>query len=107
MPAELASELVLPAPPVTVDFDLEPALNNLYTLVLLTYSENLSSLDEWVTRTWNSMSPERRHNNRLVMEGLHFAVVPIRHWNSFEDYLNDLTATDPVILRDRLLYRLT
>jgi ArsR family transcriptional regulator, arsenate/arsenite/antimonite-responsive transcriptional repressor len=64
-------------------------------------------LDPWITTTWNSFSPERRHNNRLVMEGLHFAVMPVQSWKSFEDYLNDLTATDPVLLRDRLLERLT
>lgn len=106
MPAEIASELVLTAPASTIEFDLEPAFNNIYTLVLLNYSEKLSGLDDWVTRTWNTMSPERRHNNRLVMEGLHFAVVPIRSFKSFEEYLNDLTITDPITLRDRLLDRL-
>lgn len=107
MPAELAAQLVLPPPTTTVQFDLEPALNNIYTMVLLNYSESLSGLDDWVIRTANGFSPERRHNNRLVMEGLHFAVMPIRSWRSFEEYLNDLTATDPAVLRDRLLYRLS
>lgn len=106
MPAELVSELVLSAPPATIHFDLEPAYNNLYSLVLLNYSENLSGLDDWVTRTWRDLSPERRHNNRLVMEGLHFAVIPVRSWATFEEYLDDLTATDAVVLRDRLLERL-
>ncbi len=106
MPAELHDELVRATPPTTINFDLEPAFNNLYSLVILNYSETLSGMDEWVTRTWNGLSPERRHNNRLVMEGLHFAVMPIRSWKTFEDYLNDLTATDPVILRDRLINRL-
>lgn len=107
MPAELSSEFILTAPPTLVSFELEPAYNILYSMVLLNYSEQLSGLDEWVTRTWNSFSPERRHHNRLVMEGLHFAVVPIRSFHSFDEYLTDLTATDPVILRDRLLERLT
>ncbi len=106
MPAELASELILTAPSATIQFDLEPTFNNLYTLTLLNYSDELSGLDEWVTRTWNALSPERRHNNRLVMDGLHFAVVPIRSFKTFDEYLQDLTATDPIILRDRLLNRL-
>ncbi len=107
MPAEIHAELVRAAPPTTISFDLEPVFNNLYSLVLLNYAENLSGMDDWVTRTWNGLSPERRHNNRLVMEGLHFAVMPIRSWKTFEDYLNDLTTTDPVILRDRLINRLS
>lgn len=107
MPAEIQSELVRAAPLTTVTFDLEPAFSNLYSLVLVNYTESLSGLDPWITRTWESLSPERRHNNRLVMEGLHFAVMPVRSWKSFDAYLQDLTATDPVILRDRLLDRLS
>lgn len=107
MPAELQAELVRTAPPTTVHFDLEPAYNILYSLVLLNYAETLSGMDPFISRTWNSLSPERRHNNRLVMEGLHFAVIPIRSWKSFDEYLSDLTATDPIVLRDRLLSRLS
>lgn len=107
MPAELQSELLLAPQTPTIQFDLEPALNNLWSLVLFNYSDNLLGLDPWITNTWNALSPERKHNNRLVMEGLHFAVMPVRSWKSFEDYVNNLTATDPYLLRDRLLERLT
>lgn len=107
MATDLQAELVQTPPATTITFDLEPAFNTVYSLVLLNYAETLSGLDPFITRTWESLSPERRHNNRLVMEGLHFAVVPVRSWNSFEDYLNDLTATDPLVLRDRLLTRLS
>ncbi|TAH48325.1 MAG: ArsR family transcriptional regulator [Chloroflexota bacterium] len=106
MPAELQAELVQTIP-ATITFELEPAHNLLYSLLLLTYVEQMPGLDDWVTRTHNALSPERRHNNRLVLEGLHFAVVPTRSYNSFEEYLNDLEATDAVELRDRLLERLT
>lgn len=106
MPTDLQAELVRPVSPTTITFDLEPAFNTVYSLLLLNYSETLSGLDPFITQTWQALSPERRHNNRLVMEGLHFAVVPIRSFNSFDEYLADLTATDPIILRDRLLTRL-
>lgn len=106
MPSELQSELVILQPPQTVSFELEPAHNLLHSLLLLNASDHYSGLNEWVGRTWESMSPERRHNNRLVLEGLHYAIVPVRSWASFEDYVNDLAATDPVTLRDRLLTRL-
>ncbi len=105
MPAELQAELVRPHT-TTVEFGVEPAFNTLYSLVLLNYAENISGVDPFITNTWNALSAERRHNNRLVMEGLHFAVMPIRSWKSFDEYLQDLTATAPVVLRDRLLARL-
>lgn len=105
MPAELYAELVRTTP-TTITFEIEPAHNTLYSLMLLNYVEQMPGLDDWVTRTYNALSPERRHNNRLVMEGLHFAVAPIRSYSSFEEYLNALEATDAVELRDRLLKRL-
>jgi ArsR family transcriptional regulator len=107
MPAELQSELVQVAPPQSTSFELEAAHNNLYSLVLMNYSERLSGLDPFITNTAAAISPERRHNNMLVMEGLHFAVVPVKSWNSFEAYLTDLTNTDPFVLRDRLFSRLS
>lgn len=107
MPAQLQAELVRSLPATTIQFEIEPAHNALYSLMLLNFADTLSGLDDWITRTAQALSPERRHNNRLVLEGLHYAVSPIRSWASFEDYLDDLTATNPVELRDRLLERLT
>ncbi|OQY84376.1 MAG: hypothetical protein B6D41_15785 [Chloroflexi bacterium UTCFX4] len=106
MPAELQAELAQTISP-TVTFELEPAQNLLYSLMLLNYVEQMPGLDDWVTRTYNALSPERRHNNRLVLEGLHFAVAPIRSYKSFDEYMSDLEATDAVALRERLLRRLT
>jgi DNA-binding transcriptional ArsR family regulator len=107
MPAQLQTELIRNAPATSIQFEIEPAHNALYSMMLLNVADQLSGLDEWVTRTAQSLSPERRHNNRLVLEGLHYAVTPIRSWNSFEAYLDDLAASDPTELRDRLLERLT
>lgn len=107
MPAQLQTELLSTTPTTTVQFEIEPAHNALYSLMLLNFADTLSGLDDWVTRTAQALSPERRHNNRLVLEGLHYAVTPIRSWSSFQAYLDDLSATDPVELRDRLLERLT
>lgn len=106
MPFELQSELLRAAPTSTVSFEIEPVFNTLHDLVLINNSEHMSGLDPFIYETAHALSPDRKRNNRLVMEGLHFAVVPIRSFDSFEAYLNDLTATDPVILRDRLIERL-
>lgn len=103
MPVTLQSDLVVTAPATTISVALEPAQNMVHSLTLLNYVDQLSGLDEWVTRTAAAMSPERRHNNQLVFEGLHFSVAPIQSWASFEDYMNDLAQTSPLVLRDRLL----
>lgn len=103
MPVTLQSDLVVTAPATTISVALEPAQNMVHSLTLLNYVDQLSGLDEWVTRTAAAMSPERRHNNQLVFEGLHFSVAPIQSWASFEDYMNNLAQTSPLVLRDRLL----
>jgi DNA-binding transcriptional ArsR family regulator len=81
---------------------LEPAQNALYSLLLLDKVNKLSGLDDWVTRTAAALTPEQRHNNHLVLYGLHYAVVPDRSWPSFPAYVNHLAAQDPTVLRNRI-----
>ncbi|HEU5103245.1 MAG TPA: metalloregulator ArsR/SmtB family transcription factor [Roseiflexaceae bacterium] len=103
MPPSLETDLVARTPAASLRVALEPAQNILNSLTLLTAADKFSGLDDWVTRTAADMTPTERHRNTLVIEGLHFAVVPDRSWPSFTAYLDDLAARDPVALRDRLL----
>ena len=88
------------ASPISVA--LEPAHSVLNSLLLLDRSDKLSGLDEWVIRTAAALTPEQRHNNRLILIGLHYAIVPTQGWPSFPAYVNYLSAQDPTILRDRI-----
>src|SRR4051794_32271989 len=106
MPPTLDSDLVARTPVASLSVALEPAQNVLNSLVLLTAVDRFSGLDEWVTRTAAQMSPSEHHRNRLVCEGLYYAVEPDRRWTSFPSYLDDLAARDAVELRDRLLWNL-
>ncbi len=83
-------------------FAVEPAHSALHSLLLLVVADELSGLDEWVHRTVAALTPERRHKNRLVMNGLYFATVPDRSWPSFSAYIDHLAALDPTVLRDRV-----
>jgi len=101
MPAPDPDLIVAPTlSPISVA--LEPAQNALYSLLLLNKADKLSGLDDWVTRTAAALTPEQRHNNRLVLHGLHYAVVPDQSWPSFPAYVNHLAAQDPTILRTRI-----
>jgi DNA-binding transcriptional ArsR family regulator len=88
--------------PVTVSFALEPVRNMLNSLCLINRLEELSGLDAWVTRTAAALTPEQLHTNRVVCEGLHYAIQPDKAWSSFPAYLDALAAQDPLVLRDRL-----
>ena len=107
MPPTLDSDLIARMPVASLSVALEPAQNVLNSLVLLTAVDRFSGLDEWVTRTTAQMSPDERHRNRLVCEGLYFALEPNRRWPSFTNYLDDLAARDAVEMRDRLLWNLS
>ncbi len=101
MPAPEAS-LVSPRTESAISFGLEPVFNALHSLMLLTKVDQLSGLDEWVTRTAASLAPDRRYLNQVVLIGVHYAVVPTRSWPRFSLYLDDLARQDPVKLRDRV-----
>ncbi|MDY6875669.1 MAG: metalloregulator ArsR/SmtB family transcription factor [Chloroflexota bacterium] len=81
---------------------LEPAQNALNSLLLLDKADKLSGLGEWVTRTAAALTPEQRHNNRLVLYGLYYAVTPDQSWPSFPAYVNHLADQDPTTLRNHV-----
>ncbi|HSJ86693.1 MAG TPA: ArsR family transcriptional regulator [Anaerolineales bacterium] len=82
---------------------LEPAFNAFGSMFLLAHGEDEPGIHEWITKTRLQMSPEERARHKLVVIGLHYAVLPRRTDVSFESYLEDLEATPPSELRDRLL----
>jgi predicted transcriptional regulator len=91
---------------VHVVVGLEPVYNALNSFSLLSASERLAGLNAWVVRTPATLTPERRHTNRLVFEGLGDALAPGQHALDFPTYLKDLAEQDPYVLRDRVLERL-
>ena len=90
----------------TIVVNLEPVHNALYSMLLIVRVDRLSGLGEWVTNTHDELTPAELANHRLVLEGLHYALIPRRSWPRFEAYLDWLEAMDPVALRDLLLPQL-
>ena len=82
---------------------LEPALNAFGSMLLLSYGEDEPGIHEWVSKTRSKMSAEEKARHKLVIIGLHYAVLPIRTGLSFEEYLSELDHTPPSQLRERLL----
>lgn len=102
MPAP-EQNFIMPSPPASITFGLEPAFNAVHSLILLNKVENLSGLGEWVIRTAAQLTPEEKQRHRLVTIGLHYVIIPEQSWPSFPAYLDYLAATDPVVLQDKLL----
>ncbi len=101
MPA-FDTEFVRTPVKTTIIFGLEPVQNTLNSLTLINQSEKLSGLNQWITHMIETLSPKQLHHNRIVLEGLHYAIIPTRRWSSFPAYLDDLAAQEPKILRDRI-----
>ena len=83
--------------------NLEPALNSFGSMLLVAAEEEEPGIHEWVTKTRAKMSAEERARHKLVIIGLHFAVLPRKAGASFEEYLNELESSHPSELRERLL----
>jgi DNA-binding transcriptional ArsR family regulator len=82
---------------------LEPALNAFGSLFLVAHAEDEPGIHEWVTKTRMQMSSEERFRHKLVTIGFHYSVLPQAPHVTFETYLDNLEATPPSELRERLL----
>lgn len=95
-------DLIVVPPVPSIGVALEPAHSALGSLVSLIKADEYSGFAEWVTRTAAALTPEQWHTHRLVMIGVHFAIVPDRSFPSFPAYVDHLAALDPVVLRNRV-----
>src|SRR5437764_13072906 len=82
---------------------LEPVYNALNSFSLLTATDQLPGLNAWVVQTAAALTPERRHTNRLVFEGLRDALTPKQDVPDFPAYLKQLRTQDPDVVRNRVL----
>jgi len=73
----------------------------------LTGNWNQLKLNDWVAQTAAALTPEQRHINRLLFEGLRDVLAPDRGWPDFPAYVEHLTAQNPFALRDRTLQRMS
>jgi DNA-binding transcriptional ArsR family regulator len=83
--------------------NLEPALNSFGSMLLVAAEEDEPGIHEWVAKTRAKMSSEERARHKLVIIGLHYAILPQKTGASFEEYLRELDNTPPSQLRERLL----
>lgn len=87
----------------TVEIRLDPVQTFINSMVLLVRSEELSGLSPWVYETAGSLTEDQMADHELVMLGLHYAVLPNRHWDDVPSYLAGLERSNPLALRNQLL----
>jgi DNA-binding transcriptional ArsR family regulator len=83
--------------------NLEPTLNSFGSMLLVAAEEDEPGIHEWVSKTRARMSSEERARHKLVIIGLHYAILPRKTGAPFEEYLGELEATPPSRMRERLL----
>jgi len=82
---------------------IEPALNALGSMLLLSHKETDPGIHDWISKTRAQMSADEQARHLLVMIGFHYAILPPHSGLSFEAYLDEMEATPPSVLRERLL----
>ncbi len=92
-----------PQQDMPVRISLEPVYNALNSFSLLNAAERVRGLNTWVVQTAAALSPEQRHTNRLVFEGMREALAPEQDVPDFPTYLNNFVQQDPIIVRNRVL----
>lgn len=87
----------------TIRFSLDPARTALASMVLLIKDYDMPGLPDWVAQTRSRLTPEELFRHELVAIGFYYVVAPRGEWASFEEYLNNLSQSEPVTLREKLL----
>jgi ArsR family transcriptional regulator len=82
---------------------VEPAINAFGSMLLVSKRKDDPGIHEWVAKTREQMSTEELARHHLVTIGFHYAILPQSNGISFEQYLEELEATQPSVLRERLL----
>jgi DNA-binding transcriptional ArsR family regulator len=87
----------------TVEIRLDQVQNFINSMLLVVWSEELSGLSSWVYETAAVLTAEQLKDQKTVMIGLHYAVLPNRFWKDVPSYLAGLERTDAVELRDQVV----
>ena len=106
MPPARDTEFLLSQQAIPVTVALEPVYNVLTSMMLLLHVQELSGISSWVADTAEAMSAAQIYTHRVVLTGLHQALLTERSWADFPSYLDDMVCQDALVLRDRLLYTL-
>ena len=82
---------------------VQPALNAFGSMLLISKDEDNPGIHEWVSKTRTQMTNEELFRHKLVIIGFHYSILPQSAGITFEEYIADLDATPPSVLRERLL----
>jgi DNA-binding transcriptional ArsR family regulator len=106
------SEYILAPQVVSIGFDLQPTANAIESLMLMTETERLSGLGDWIVQTEKALPPELRARNMLVMQTLDLMFYTVLSPtetapDDFLQYVADLERLDPYWMRDTFIKALT
>ena len=95
-------EFIITPTSVKVHFKILPVNTNLNSIMILNQAEELSGLGEWVERTRQALSPERRRFNKMLgtalLGGFEYDDEQIE---DFPTYLERVNAQDALEARDK------
>ena len=81
---------------------LEPARNAIASMYLLLENLELPGVHEWIPQTLSQFSLEETDRHKLVIMGFFYSILPGDGWASFPAYLDHLSNTDPLAIRQKL-----
>jgi DNA-binding transcriptional ArsR family regulator len=90
--------------PARLTAGTESIRNVINSLLLIAECNDFPGVSPFITRTHAAMAREVRKLNEVFMVGLQYAAFPVNDFSSFEDYLDDLKRTDPLVLQERVFH---
>ncbi|GAB4516290.1 MAG: hypothetical protein OHK0046_21390 [Anaerolineae bacterium] len=100
-------EFIIAPPTVKVSFDILPIKLAFNSLALLNQVEELSGFTDWAERTYNALTPERRHLNKMVFYVLTKGISEYPDTlKTFSEYLEWFAKVDPVVFQQSIFLSL-
>jgi len=97
------TDFILATRAVPTSIALEPALNALNSLMILTKREWMPGTPDWIADAAATLTPAQQRTHFLVFIGLYHALTIEGGHPSFLDYVNSLARREPARLRDTIL----
>jgi DNA-binding transcriptional ArsR family regulator len=88
---------------VTVHISVEPVMVAVDFLSDMANLDYLSGVNQRLVEVHDSLTPERRNINRVIMNGLFATITPRRSFPDMPAYVEYLAKENPLVLRDRAI----
>jgi len=87
-----------------IRFEKATVQSQIYSLLMMVRCTEAPHLNPWVCDVYKSFTDKRKKIHRIVTEGMFYAIQINKKFENFPQYLNYMKDSDPLCIRNRMLF---